>query len=236
MIRKPKSEIRDLAEPRFRLMLRYLLLDLDNTVYSQSCGLWEAIGARIDLYMVSRLGMHCSEVSAQRDKYMNEFGTTLNALRHYHGVDPNEFLAFVHDIPLGEYLAADSALDSMLGRLPLGKVIFTNADALHARRVLAQLGIAHHFERIIDIWTLEFVNKPDLRAYVTALQMVGAQPEECIFVDDCSPNLVAARSVGIVTVQVCDGRSPDNGAADYSIRSICELEPIITDLMDRPEQ
>ncbi len=217
-------------------MLRYLLLDLDNTVYSQSCGLWEAIGARIDLYMVNQLGMRHSEVSAQRSKYLNEFGTTLNALRHYHGVDPDEFLAFVHDLPLGEYLAADLALDGMLGRIPLGKVIFTNADALHARRVLSRLGIAHHFERIIDIWTLEFVNKPDLQSYATALRLVGARPEECIFVDDCLANLVAAKSVGMVTVHVSEERSRDRDGADYSIGSICELEPVITDLMTRPER
>lgn len=161
-------------------MLRYLMLDLDNTLYSQSCGLWEAIGRRIDLYMMERLGIHHSEVSVQRDRYMNEFGTTLNALRHYYGVDPDDFLTFVHDLPLANYLAREPALDAMLARLRLGKVIFTNADALHARRVLARLGVAHHFERIIDIRTLEFVNKPDRRAYLRALQLVGAYPQECI--------------------------------------------------------
>jgi putative hydrolase of the HAD superfamily len=217
-------------------MLRYLLLDLDNTVYSQSCGLWEAIGERIDLYMMDRLGVHHSEVTAQRDKYMNEFGTTLNALRHYHGVDPDDFLAFVHDLPLGKYLAADSDLDGMLGRLPLGKVIFTNADALHARRVLARLGISHHFERIIDIRTLEFVNKPDRRAYLRTLQLVGARPEECIFVDDCSANLAAAKNLGMITVLICDGGMGDPAGADYQIGSICELEPIISELMRPPEQ
>jgi putative hydrolase of the HAD superfamily len=181
--------------------------------------------------MIDRLGMSHSEVTAQRDKYLNEFGTTLNALRHFHGVDPDDFLAFVHDLPLGRYLTADAALDGMLGRIPLGKAIFTNADALHARRVLARLGIAHHFERIIDIRTLDFVNKPDRRAYLKALQLVRASPHECVFVDDCSANLVAAKSVGMVTVLVCDGSKGDHLVADHRIRSICELEPIISDLI-----
>jgi len=214
-------------------MLRYLMLDLDNTLYSQSCGLWEAIGRRIDLYMMERLGIHHSEVSVQRDRYMNEFGTTLNALRHYYGVDPDDFLTFVHDLPLANYLAREPALDAMLARLRVGKVIFTNADALHARRVLARLGVAHHFERIIDIRTLEFVNKPDRRAYLRALQLVGAYPQECIFVDDCSANLVAARSLGMITVLVCDGSAGDGAGADYHIRAICELEEIVNALLRR---
>lgn len=212
-------------------MLRYLLLDLDNTLYSQSCGLWEAIGQRINLYMIERLGMHHSEVSAQHNRYMDEFGTTLNALRHYYGVDPDDFLAFVHDLPLGNYLRREPALDAMLARLPLGKVIFTNADALHARRVLARLGIACHFERIIDIRTLEFVNKPDRRAYLRALELVGAFPRECIFVDDCSANVVAAKSLGMVTVLVCDRGAGACPGADYRISGICELEGIVTALM-----
>jgi len=209
------------------------MLDLDNTLYSQSCGLWDAIGRRIDLYMMERLGIHPDGVSAQRDRYMNEFGTTLNALRHYYGVDPDDFLAFVHDLPLANFLAREPDLDAMLGRLPLSKVIFTNADALHARRVLARLGIAHHFQRIIDIRTLEFVNKPDRRAFVRALHLVGAEAGECIFVDDCSANLIAARKIGMTTVLVCDGNAGDGDCADYHIRAICELEAVVKALLQK---
>ena len=126
-----------------------------------------------------------------------------------------------------------NALSRSIARrtVPLGKVIFTNADALHARRVLRRLGIAHHFERIIDIRTLEFVNKPDRRAYLRALQLVGARPEECIFVDDCSANVVAAKALGLITVLVCNGSRGSHDGADYRISTICELEPIITGLM-----
>ena len=39
-----------------------------------------------------------------REQYFVTFGTTLNGLRANHGVDPEEYLAFVHDIPLDRLL------------------------------------------------------------------------------------------------------------------------------------
>ncbi len=210
-------------------MIRYVLFDLDNTLYRQSCGLWEAIGDRINLYMIDRLGMAPGEVSRQRDDFLRAFGTTLNALRHYYGIDPDEFLAFVHDLPLSDYIGHDAVLDEMLARLPIAKVIFTNADAPHARRVLSRLGIARHFECIIDIHALDFVNKPDRRAYLKAMELISASPAECVFVEDSISNLRPARNLGMTTVLVRDGHGEDG--VDYHIRSITDLESIIGPLL-----
>jgi putative hydrolase of the HAD superfamily len=208
-------------------MLRHLLLDLDNTLYPESCGLWRAIGERINLYMTERLDIHHSEVDARRDQYLDTFGTTLNALRHFYGIDPDEFLQFVHDLPLSRYLKEEPELSEMLDRLPLDKVIFTNADAAHARRVLTKLGIARHFERIIDIRSMEFTSKPDLRAYRKALDFIGAKPEECIFVDDSLANLAPATRLGMTTVLVrdCPPLSPQD--VTCQIRAIHELESFV---------
>ncbi len=206
-------------------MISHVLFDLDNTLYPQSSGLWEAIGDRINLYMTQRLGMRPDEVSRKRDDFLVAFGTTLNALRHYYGIDPDEFLAFVHDLPLQNYIGYDPSLDQMLERLPVRKVIFTNADAPHARRVLACLRIARHFERIIDIHALEFVNKPDRRAYLKALDYISARPEECVFVEDSLINIRPARAMGMLTVLVRNGNRADG--ADHHIRHVTELESIL---------
>ncbi len=207
-------------------MLRFLLFDLDNTLYPQSCGLWEAIGDRINLFMTERLGFDPAEVTATREHYLNAFGTTLNALRHYHNVNPDEFLDFVHDLPLAQYIDRDPLLDGMLARMRLRKVIFTNADAPHAVRVLERLGIAHHFERIIDIRALEFIVKPDRRAYERALRMIEARAEECVFVEDSLLNLLPARKMGMLTVLLRDGEVA--GGADGQISRITDLERLLT--------
>ena len=85
-------------------MLRVLLFDLDDTLYARACGLWPAIGQRINAYMVERMGLRPDEARALRQVYLEAYGTTLNGLRHEHGIDPVDYLAFVHDLPLERYL------------------------------------------------------------------------------------------------------------------------------------
>ncbi|XP_038431034.1 acyl-CoA dehydrogenase family member 10 isoform X1 [Canis lupus familiaris] len=51
---------------------------------------------------------------------------------------------------------------------------------------------------------LEGVCKPDPRIYRLCLERLGLQPSESIFLDDLGPNLKAAASLGIHTIQVND--------------------------------
>jgi putative hydrolase of the HAD superfamily len=204
---------------------RCVLFDLDNTLYPKSTGLMQAIGKRMNLFMTERLGIDAKEVSEKRDGFLKTFGTTLNALRRHYCVDPDEFLNFVHDLPIASYVQYEPALDQMLGRLELRKIVFTNADAQHARRVLSCLGITRHFESIVDIHTLEFVNKPDRRAYLKALDFVCAQAEECVLVEDHLPNIIPAGQIGMTTVIV--GEDAGDGGAHHHIRRITELGELV---------
>jgi putative hydrolase of the HAD superfamily len=188
----------------------------------------QAIGSRINHFMVERLGVRPEEVSRKRDDFLRTFGTTLNALRHYYSVDPDEFLSFVHDIPLEKHLRYEPDLDRMLGSLKLKRIVFTNADAQHARRVLARLGILHRFEWIIDIHMLEFINKPDRRAYFKALDFIAAQPEECILVEDSLANVVPAGKLGMTTVMVGEGSRKDG--VHHHIERITDFEDLIASL------
>lgn len=208
-------------------MLRFGLFDLDDTVYASECGLWTAIGDRIDRYMVQRVGVPAGEVRALRRRYLESFGTALNGLRAEHGIDPQDYLAFVHDLPLTDYLAPSPALRAMLARLPLTKVIFTNADTPHARRVLACLDIEGCFERIIDINALGLINKPDPRAYQRALELLGARAEECVFVDDAPRNLAPAAALGMLTVMVSSAPGQPPAGVAHKITSLLELEQLL---------
>ena len=210
-------------------MLHYGLFDLDNTLYPAATGLWPAIGARINLYLTERLGLPAAEASALRQRYLAAFGTTLNGLRQDYAIDPHDYLAFVHDLPLAHYLAPAPAIDAMLSRLPVTKVIFTNADAAHAQRVLHCLGLSHHFVQVIDIYALDFINKPDPRAYRRALAQLSAAPAECLFVEDTPANLPPAHALGMRTVLL--GAPPASAAGiDYHITDLLELENIFQQL------
>jgi len=217
-------------------MLRLALFDLDDTLYSSGCGLWPVIGMRIDQYMVERVGLAPERTVAMRRHYLQTYGTTLNGLRHEYGVDAHDYLAFVHDISLERFLRPEPALSQMLGRLPLEKAVFTNADAAHAGRVLAALGIAEHFSRLIDVHTLDFISKPDPRAYERVLAITGAQPGECIFADDRVNNLRPAGELGMTTVLIGAAGAELPAGVGFQIESILDIEPIINAALAQTSQ
>ena len=212
-------------------MFRFLLFDVDDTLYSPHSGLWEALSERISLYMIERLRIEPSDVPNLRKYFAQNYGTALNGLRHSdYAVDIDDYLSFVHDLPLEEYIQPNPELESMLSRIPLEKVVFTNSDSAHSTRIMNRLSITHHFAsaRIIAIRALGFVNKPDPLAYQKALTILNAKAHECIFVEDSLRNLLPAKAIGMMTVLVNDDMSLDG--VDYKVRSVLEVEEVIKNL------
>lgn len=180
-----------------------LFLDLDDTLYPHGNGVWHAIGDRITQFMVERLGLTQVEAVRLRQHYFARYGTTLNGLRIHYQIDPADYLGFVHDIPLADYLLPDRELQTMLESLQVQRVVFTNADRGHAERVLGALGIGDCVARIIDIYALEFVNKPEPASYLRAMELSGCpRAEACVLVDDMPRNLYPAAGLGMTTVYV----------------------------------
>ena len=56
------------------------------------------------------------------------------------------------------------ALDEALHALPGRKLVFTNGTVAHAEKVLARLGVTHHFGDIFDIVHSDFIPKPEIGA------------------------------------------------------------------------
>ena len=60
------------------------------------------------------------------------------------------------------------------------------------------------FDRLVDemiISAEEGIAKPDERIYRIALEKMGVEPEEAVFLDDLSANVEAARQLGMKAVQ-----------------------------------
>ena len=206
-----------------------IFFDLDDTLYPNSTGLWGAIRERMGDFMVERLGFPAEEVPGIRKTYFETYGTTLRGLQIHHQVDPDEYLAYVHDLPLENYISPDPEMRALISSLPQKKWIFTNADSDHARRVLNLLGLNDCFQGIIDVHALGFLCKPEMDAYSRALALVGATTAiECVLLDDSPRNLYPARQLGITTILV--GSAEPNPAAQYAVHTPKELPLVMPEL------
>ncbi len=203
-----------------------IFFDLDDTLYPPERGVWGEIARRINRYMIERVGIPEPDVDALRRRYFAEYGITCNGLRREHGVDPQDFYRFVHDIPLADYLAPDPALRRMLQSMPQKKIVFSNADRAYIQRVLSILEVSDIFESIVDIFATDFACKPMDAAYRIASQKAGSPPpENCMLVDDLTRNLAPARGLGWTTVLV--HHPAPEGAADHQIATVYQLADLL---------
>jgi putative hydrolase of the HAD superfamily len=213
--------------------MRYenLYFDLDDTLYPASSGLWEAIRERMNSYMQKFISLPLPDIVRMRQDYLEKYGTTLRGLQAHYAVDTDEYLAYVHDLPLEKFIHPNPNLRELLLSLPQQRWIFTNSDDNHAKRVLKILCVEDCFNGIIDIRAMDFACKPDKIAYQRALAIAGEKdPRRCMIFDDALRNLAPAHEMGFYTVLV--GKNGTNPAIDQLINNLSELRVSIPELWD----
>ena len=186
-----------------------LLFDLDNTLYPPERQLFDLIDVRINRFMREQVGIPEGDVDGLRREYWAAYGVTLQGLIRHHGVDPEDYLHYVHDVDVSSRLEADFGLRDMLAALPQRKAVFTNGSSCHADRVLAALGIADQFEQVFDIRVANYLPKPYPAPYQAVLAALGSSPENCTMIEDSRENLRTAKQLGMTTVLVGAGDAPD---------------------------
>ncbi|MBX9815134.1 MAG: HAD family hydrolase [Proteobacteria bacterium SG_bin5] len=211
--------------------VRNWIFDLDNTLYPASANLFPQIDARISRYIADTLGLPLDQAFALQKRYFHEQGTTLAGLMAEHGVDPHEYLDFVHDVEM-DVLEHDAPLVAAIAKLPGRKLVFTNGDAPYARKVLGRLGLGEAFEAIHDIHATNYVPKPQPAIYRGLCEAYDLAPEQSLFVEDMARNLAPAKAIGMTTVWVNNGSEQAGGGGDYIDYTVTDLARWLHDVME----
>ncbi|KAK4583636.1 hypothetical protein RGQ29_026389 [Quercus rubra] len=204
------------------------VIDLDDTLYPLSSGLATSCRKNIEGKSI------CKIFDLGNLLVYNNYGTTMAGLRN---------------------LKPDPVMRSLLLSLPYRKVIFTNADKVHAVKVLNKLGLEDCFEGIICFETLnpihkstvsddeddiEFPNpslalpktpivcKPSVDAIERALKIANINPQRTLFFEDSVRNIQAGKCLGLHTV----GTSQRVKGADYALESIHNIREAIPELLE----
>ena len=166
-------------------MLKYLLFDLDNTLYSCRCGLEDNVARRMREFAAAFLGTTPEEAWRQRMAAVQQYGTCLEWLMGEKGfADVETYLAAVHPVDEADILTPDSELRTFLSDLPLPCAILTNSPREHADRVLGKLGLGDIFTHVFDVRQCNFLGKPRKEVFDHALRVLGVCAQEVLFIDD----------------------------------------------------
>jgi putative hydrolase of the HAD superfamily len=195
-----------MSSPDLRPDLRHVntwLFDLDNTLYPAGSGFMGEIEGRMTDYVMRVTGLERQAAYDLQKRYLREHGLTLRGLMLNHGVEPAEFCALFHDLSL-DALSHDPAMLAALQRLPGRRVIFTNADDVHAERVLRRLGLDGLFDETFHIGSFDFLPKPAPEPFARLVAEHGVDARATAFFEDSARNLKPAAEIGMTTVLVGD--------------------------------
>ena len=177
------------------------VFDLDNTLYPAECDLFAEIDQRMTDFVARFLRLPRDEARATQKRYYSEHGTTLNGLMSMHGMDPDEFLAHVHEIDLSP-LPRSADLGAAIKTLPGRKFVYTNGSRGHAKRVTDYMGLGDVFDGSFAIEDGGFTPKPNQSSYDAFIAQFQIDPSRAVFFEDLARNLAPARAMGFATVLV----------------------------------
>src|SRR4029077_17117231 len=140
------------------------VFDLDNTLYPHDLNLWQQIDDRIRAFVPEFLGCTKEDAFRVQKDYYKRYGTTMRGLMAEHGMKPDDFLEFVHQIDHSPLLP-NPTLGAAIEQLPGRKLILTNGTRSHPDAVMRRLETHHHFEDVFDTAAADLDPKPLPQVY-----------------------------------------------------------------------
>lgn len=189
-------------------MAKYMLshvatwvFDLDNTLYPPHMRLFDQIERKMTAWVAANLNVTEAEANRLRADYWRNYGTTLAGLMAVHDIDPAPYLADVHDIDFS-VLTPDPDLAAHLRALPGRKIVYTNADAPYAQRVLQARGLSGLFDAVYGVEHADYRPKPERRAFEVVFGKDGLDPTRAAMFEDDARNLAAPHDMGLRCIHV----------------------------------
>ena len=104
------------AAPRGFAHVETWVFDLDNTLYPHHLNLWQQVDERIRDFIARFLGIGDEDAYRMQKDFYRRYGTTLPGMMIEHGIEPDDFLDFVHEIdhsPLEPNPALGAAIEQL---------------------------------------------------------------------------------------------------------------------------
>ena len=204
--------------------IKYWIFDLDNTLYSGQTQVFSEVDKKMSAFISKKMNVDLVKAKEIQKKYFYEYGTTLSGLMKQDGIDPHDFLEFVHDIDIS-WLPKDLKLREELIKIKEKKIIFTNGSHAHVENVTKQLGIEGLFDGAFDIVDANFTPKPHLDPYEKLIKKFDINPNQSILIEDIAHNLEQAKNLGMKTCWLKNEepfakKDSDKPYIDYKIKSL----------------
>jgi putative hydrolase of the HAD superfamily len=182
------------------------VFDLDDTLYSIGPELAALFDGRMRSFIEQAVGLGPEEASALQEDLFRRHGATARGLMIEHGIRPDDFLDYVHDVD-HSLIEPDPELVAAIAALPGKRYVLTNSPRRHAEQTIERLGAAEHIAEIFDFSRSGSHAKPHRHAYENLIAETGAAPARTAMFEDIARNLVEPQRLGMTTVLVVPPRT-----------------------------
>ncbi len=207
------------------------VFDLDDTLYAMSPDLAAMFDSRMREFIAREIGVSDEAASLLQHDLFRRHGATARGLMIEHGISPDDFLDYVHDVDHAS-VTPDPELARAIAGLPGRRFVLTNSPLSHAKRVIEKLGANGHFADIFDFTRAGHHAKPSAEVYATLIAETGIAPERTAMFEDMARNLAVPQRLGMTTVLVVLPKTRDlfRGAWDLEAGPSPEVDFITDDL------
>ena len=217
--------------------LAHWIFDLDNTLYSAGANFFAQIDVKMTKFISRYLSLQDHEARLLQKQYLVEYGTSLSGLMAVNGMDPAEFLDYVHDVDLS-MLKPNPQLRRAISALPGQRLIYTNGSKGHAKNVAGHLNLFDLFHGSFGIEDGNYFPKPKPEPYEIFNDRFKVQPSKAIFFEDNLRNLKVPHDMGMITVLITSdedwSHEPEDvrpsGAAEINDPAYDHVDVITSDL------
>ena len=231
------KEHADNGQSRGRLRTaRLWLLDMDDTLFEASAGMFAAIHRRMEDFIADRLDLPLDEAGRVQHKYWRDLGATYLGLERYEGIAPQEFFDATHRFDLAPFIhgrVLGARLRRAVAQLPGKRVVVTNGPACYADRVVRLLRLENVLDDVVSANDMNRLGrwrcKPDGLLFSEICARMGVRPEHTALVEDSPANLKCAKRLGMQTVW-CEGyrkkpphRIKAHPWADFVVEDLADL-------------
>ena len=216
------------------MKIKSIIFDNDGTLYRMPLRFKEIVVARMADYLSRKLGIPQPIVMDERKKLIAKHGveSTEFVFQKEYGIPYEEFVreTYLTISPKELGILTDGRLRRILEASGLQKSVLTNNPAEFARRIINALGICDMFEHIIGSREMDFKLKPNIEAFLTAMQIAGYDAKTTMFVDDVPEFHPAAKQLGMTTVLLGQIEKTKRPYIDFTINQIYDIEKILEEI------
>jgi len=207
-------------------MIRIILFDIDNTIYSKKTGLQNQIIEKAKAFIKIITNFELQDIDLLIKQLNDRYGTILSGLIKEFKIDPEEFIKYVFDIEICNFLVEDIKLKKILTKIPCRIFAFSNSPKEYIEKILHCLGISDCFDGIYDRRFFNYGSKSEPVVYKKVIDDLKVSSSDCILVDDKASNISIAKKLGMQTIWLNENNLPDMNDADFIISNILEIKKI----------